>query len=126
MSNYWSDYWAEKRAERALFNEYFLTNNPEMWDEFLKNWSPSDESSLFKGIPNNEFNRHLFLDLFRDMKKAGHLSGHFRGKRIKLVYRGPRDYAGRGRIAAQSNCLQTEGTTFAVYIYITKQRHARY
>ena len=114
----WSDYYADVRANRALFNELFFEDNPEMWDEFLKNWSPNDEASLFKGIPNNEFNRHLFLDLFRDMRRAG----HFKGKRIKLMYRGPRDYAGRGRINAQSMCLQSEGTTFAVYLYNIKHK----
>ncbi len=111
----WKDYLAEKRADRALFNELFFKDNPEMWDEFLKNWSPTDETSLFKGIPNNEFNRHLFLDLFRDMRRAG----HFKGKRIKLMYRGPR----RG-CRAPYDCLQSMGTTFAVYLYITKQRYA--
>ena len=118
----WSDYYAEKCAERKLFNTLFLDNNPEMNDEFVKNRSSEDEASLFKGIPNNEFNRHLFLDLFRDMRR----DGFFKDKRIKLVYRGPRDYAGRGRIAAQSTCLQTEGTTFAVYLYVIKQRYAAY
>ena len=120
MNTHWDNYYAEKRADRTLFNELFFEDNPEMWDEFLKNWSPADEASLYKGIPNNEFNRHLFLDLFRDMCRAG----HFAGKRIKLMYRGPRDYAGRGRLLAQDHALQSEGTTFAVYLYIIKQRHA--
>lgn len=118
----WQDYFAEKRADRTLFNVLFLENNPEMNDEFTKNRSPEDEASLFKGIPNNEFNRHLFLDLFRDMRRAG----YFEGKRIKLMYRGPRNRAERSLYSCQDHALQSEGTTFAVYLYVTKQRHAVY
>ncbi len=109
----------ENAADKALFNVLFIENNPDMSDEFVQYDSPVRETSLFKGIPNTEDNRHKFLDLFRDMKKAG----HFNGKRIKLMYRGPRNKS-RGRSASQSFALQSEGTTFAVYLYITKQRYA--
>jgi hypothetical protein len=70
---------------------------------FLVNYNSYGESSIMKGIPIT-----LLETVRSEYKKAG--------VTVKMRYRGPRRLAGRtDKHNAQSYCLKSHATTFAVY-----------
>ena len=65
--------------------------------------SPSN-TSLFKGVPIEQ--RERVLAYYKAV-----------GQKVKLRYRGPRAHRTfRSQNTRQSSCLQSDATTFAVYI----------
>ena len=76
--------------------------------KFLAYSSPTNEASLFKGIPISEYtkeNRAYFRRLVRE------------GIEVRFLFRGPRPRKfGRTSYTRQSYCIKEDATTFAVYV----------
>lgn len=83
-----------------------VTEENEM--KFLAYSSPTNEASLFKGIPISEYteeNRAYFRRLVRE------------GIEVRFLFRGPRPKKlGRTSYTRQSYCIKEDATTFAVYV----------
>ena len=76
--------------------------------KFLNYSSPTNEASLFKGIPMSEYTKEN-RDYFRKLMKPGY--------ELRFLFRGPRPAKfGRTSYTRQSYCIKEDATTFAVYV----------
>lgn len=76
--------------------------------KFFDYSSPTNEASLFKGIPMSEYtkeNRDYFRNLIRP------------GIELRFLFRGPRPAKNRrSSYTRQSYCIKEDAVTFAVYV----------